>query len=127
MNMLLEAKTAEDKKIWCDYIESVRDEHCQRTDGETNSHSGRKEEAAMAGSSAAKTFYYERSLRSISTLSTPLDQDDDDDDDSEDELASIYSSIWDDSYSKSFHSSLFTEPFVDSQSKLDCWKNTLSN
>ncbi|KAI8148290.1 Dbl homology domain-containing protein [Fennellomyces sp. T-0311] len=114
VNMLLETKTAEDKKIWCDSIESVRDEHCQR-DGETNSHRNGRESAAVG----AKTFYnYENSFQSISTMPAPLD--DDAQDDSEDELSSIYSSIWDESYSESFHSSLFTEPFIDSQPKVDC-------
>ncbi|KAG2226298.1 hypothetical protein INT45_005970 [Circinella minor] len=143
-NMLLEAKTAEEKQIWCDCIESVRGEHCQRGNvGENSSSSSSSskqeqhqslatEETTLSDNSNGITdpslssfntsWFSENSLRNI--MAKRLDENDDnDDDDSSDEIASIYSSIWDEGVTKSFQSSIFsTEPFniENQQSKLNC-------
>ncbi|KAI7860496.1 Dbl homology domain-containing protein [Circinella umbellata] len=141
-NMLLEAKTVEEKQIWCDCIESVRGEHCQRGNvGENSSSSSNKQEQHQSLATEETTlsdnsngikdpslssfntsWFSENSLRNI--MAKRLDENgDNDDDDSSDEISSIYSSIWDEGVTKSFQSSIFsTEPFniENQQSKLNC-------
>ena len=139
--MLLETKTVEEKQIWCDRIESVLGEHCQRGNvGENSSGSSGKQEQQPSLNTGETTlsdndngitesslsvfnnsWFSENSLRNL--MAGQLNRNGDEDDGSSDELSSIYSSIWDEGVAKSFPSSIFsTEPFniENHQSKLNC-------
>ncbi|KAI9264854.1 hypothetical protein BDA99DRAFT_604204 [Phascolomyces articulosus] len=127
VNMLLEAKTEEEKQIWCERIESIGDEHCRRRGkniGENSKQKNQQQQQPLATTTMTATpssssdnsnyanteqesspptplnasWLSENSLRSL--ISSEKSEDDDDND-SSNELLSKYSGTWDEAVTKS--------------------------